>query len=62
MSYRGGKSRYLPPLSPYYGMGYCSRGQAIIEQSEGRVVTFNDKTPLNDNKESLFNPWFIFST
>jgi 3'(2'), 5'-bisphosphate nucleotidase len=36
-------------------------GQAIIEQSGGRVVSFNNKTPLNYNKESLFNPWFICS-
>jgi 3'(2'), 5'-bisphosphate nucleotidase len=37
-------------------------GQAIIVQSGGRVVNFNNKTPLNYNKESLFNPWFICST
>jgi len=36
-------------------------GQAIIEQSGGRVINFIDKTSLNYNKESLFNPWFICS-
>ena len=56
-----GKADIYPRLAPTMDMGYCSRGQGIIEQSEGRVVTFNDKTPLNHNKESLFNPWFICS-
>lgn len=37
-------------------------GQVIIEQSGGRIVNFNNKIPLNYNKESLFNPWFICST
>ena len=55
-----GKADIYPRLAPTMEWDTAA-GQAIIEQSGGRVVNFNNKTPLNYNKESLFNPWFICS-
>ena len=34
-------------------------GQAIVEQSGGKVVIPEDNQPLVYNKENLLNPWFI---
>ena len=56
-----GKADIYPRLAPTMEWDTAA-GQAIIEQSEGRVVNFNNKIPLNYNKKSLFNPWFICST
>ena len=56
-----GKADIYPRLAPTMEWDTAA-GQAIIVQSGGRVVNFNNKTPLNYNKESLFNPWFICST
>ena len=55
------KADIYPRLAPTMEWDTAA-GQVIIEQSEGGVVNFNNKTPLNCNKESLFNPWFICST
>ncbi len=34
-------------------------GQAIVEQSGGKIVIPEDNQPLVYNKENLLNPWFI---
>lgn len=34
-------------------------GQAIVEQSGGKVLDANTHNPLRYNKENLLNPWFI---
>ena len=34
-------------------------GQAIVENSGGRVIHFDSGEPLVYNKENLLNPWFI---
>lgn len=53
-----GKADIYPRLAPTMEWDVAA-GQVIIEQSGGRVVNFNNKTPLNYNKENLFSPWFI---
>ena len=55
-----GKADVYPRLAPTMEWDTAA-GQAIIEQSGGRVVNFYNKAPLNYNKASLFNPWFICS-
>lgn len=34
-------------------------GQAIVEQAGGRVLTYDERTPLTYNKASLLNPYFL---
>ena len=55
-----GKADLYPRFGPTMEWDTAA-GQAIVEQSEGRVVDIQTKEPLRYNKNNLVNPFFIVS-
>lgn len=53
-----GKADVYPRFAPTMEWDTAA-GQAIVEQSGGKVVEANDYRSLEYNKESLLNPYFI---
>jgi len=53
-----GKADVYPRFAPTMEWDTAA-GQAIVEQSGGKVVKPEDNQPLIYNKENLLNPWFI---
>jgi len=52
-----GKAHVYPRFGPTMEWDIAA-GQAIIEESGGKVIIHNSKEPLNYNKKKLVNPWF----
>lgn len=53
-----GKADVYPRFAPTMEWDTAA-GQAIVEQSGGKIVKTTDNEPLEYNKENLLNPWFI---
>lgn len=53
-----GKADIYPRLAPTMEWDIAA-GQVILEESGGKVLDFNRKSPLIYNKEDLRNPWFV---
>ena len=53
-----GRADIYPRFSPTMEWDTAA-GQAIVEQTRGKVISFETSTPLKYNKVNLLNPWFI---
>ena len=53
-----GKADIYPRLAPTMEWDIAA-GQAIVEESKGKIVEFKTQTPLKYNKQNLLNPWFV---
>jgi len=53
-----GKADIYPRFAPTMEWD-TGAGQAVVEQAGGGVLRWPEMTPLEYNKESLVNPWFV---
>jgi len=53
-----GRADIYPRLGPTMEWDNAA-GQAIAENAGARVVRYDDRQPLEYNKEDLHNPWFV---
>lgn len=53
-----GKADIYPRLAPTMEWDTAA-GQAIVEQSRGKVLKYKSQESLKYNKQNLLNPWFV---
>jgi len=53
-----GKADFYPRLAPTMEWDTAA-GQAIVEESKGRIIKYKTKEPIRYNKQNLLNPYFV---
>ena len=53
-----GKADIYPRLAPTMEWDIAA-GQAIVEESKGRITKYKTKESIKYNKQNLLNPYFV---